>query len=120
VHPGPDISLPAAASLAGITRKQARKALAALTRANLVNEHAPGRFAFHDLLRAYAIGHSDTLNDDPAECQADSDIGSGGKYFAISAQVGSVTVCQARRACEGDNEGVADPCRSRTDLGYLR
>ncbi len=46
LHPGPDISLPAAASLAGIPPRQARAALAALTRAHLVTEHVPGRFAF--------------------------------------------------------------------------
>ena len=28
--------------------------LAELDRANLITEHAPGRFTFHDLLRAYA------------------------------------------------------------------
>jgi DNA-binding SARP family transcriptional activator/tetratricopeptide (TPR) repeat protein len=54
VHPGPDISAPAAASLAGITVPQARRALAELTGAHLVAELAPGRFGFHDLLRAYA------------------------------------------------------------------
>jgi hypothetical protein len=54
LHPGPDISLPAAASLAGRGRDDARHALAELARAHHVTEHEPGRFAFHDLLRAYA------------------------------------------------------------------
>jgi DNA-binding SARP family transcriptional activator/tetratricopeptide (TPR) repeat protein len=54
LHPGPDISAPAAASLAGVTVPQARRALAELTGAHLVAELAPGRFGFHDLLRAYA------------------------------------------------------------------
>jgi tetratricopeptide (TPR) repeat protein len=54
VHPGPDISLPAAVSLAGEPRGQARAALAELARAHLVTERTPGRFAFHDLLRGYA------------------------------------------------------------------
>jgi tetratricopeptide (TPR) repeat protein/DNA-binding XRE family transcriptional regulator len=54
IHPGPDITAPAAASLAGIPRGQARQALAELARAHLVAEHVPGRFAFHDLLRTYA------------------------------------------------------------------
>jgi DNA-binding SARP family transcriptional activator/tetratricopeptide (TPR) repeat protein len=54
LHPGLDISAPAAASLAGITVPQARRALAELTGAHLVAEAAPGRFGFHDLLRAYA------------------------------------------------------------------
>jgi tetratricopeptide (TPR) repeat protein len=54
VHRGPDISLSAAASLAGIPLKQAREALNSLVRAHLVAENVPGRFAFHDLLRTYA------------------------------------------------------------------
>ena len=54
LHPGPDITAPAAASLAAIPAHQARQALARLTRASLLAEHVPGRYAFHDLLRAYA------------------------------------------------------------------
>jgi DNA-binding SARP family transcriptional activator/tetratricopeptide (TPR) repeat protein len=54
LHPGPDIATPAAASLAGTSPGQARPLLAELARAHLVTEHAPGRYSFHDLLRAYA------------------------------------------------------------------
>jgi tetratricopeptide (TPR) repeat protein len=55
LHPGPDIAVPAAASLAGLTASQVRGPLAELARAHLVAEHVPGRFGFHDLLRAYAV-----------------------------------------------------------------
>jgi tetratricopeptide (TPR) repeat protein len=54
VHPGPEISPPAAASLTGRPVEQTRALLAELARANLVTEHTPGRYSFHDLLRAYA------------------------------------------------------------------
>src|ERR1700728_927947 len=54
VHQGPEISAPAAASLAGLGVPQARRALADLTSTHLVAESTPGRFGFHDLLRAYA------------------------------------------------------------------
>lgn len=54
LHPGPDITAPAAASLTGITPDAARAVLAELTRASLLVEHTPGRYTFHDLLRAYA------------------------------------------------------------------
>jgi DNA-binding SARP family transcriptional activator len=54
LHPGPDISVPAAASLAGIPRRQARADLANLAAASLITEVSPDRYAFHDLLRAYA------------------------------------------------------------------
>ena len=48
VHPGPDISLPAAASLNGIPLRQARETLTELTRAHLLSQPAPGRFASVD------------------------------------------------------------------------
>jgi tetratricopeptide (TPR) repeat protein len=51
---GPDISASAAASLSGATLSQARALLAELTTAHLLVEDPPGRYAFHDLLRAYA------------------------------------------------------------------
>lgn len=54
LHPGPDISAPAAMSLAGLPGRQTRELLADLTRAQLLTEHVPGRYSFHELLRAYA------------------------------------------------------------------
>ena len=54
LHPGPDISAPAAASLAGLPLAGARAALRDLARASLIIESVPGRYGFHDLLRAYA------------------------------------------------------------------
>ena len=54
LHPGPDITIAAAASLAGIPAGQAAVLLAELAHAHLLSEYRPGRYAFHDLLRAYA------------------------------------------------------------------
>jgi len=54
LHPGPDIALPAAASLLGLRAAPVRTLLAELTRMHLVNEDHAGRYRFHDLLRAYA------------------------------------------------------------------
>jgi DNA-binding SARP family transcriptional activator/tetratricopeptide (TPR) repeat protein len=54
LHPGPDASTAAAASLAGQPVARARPLLAELAHAHLVSEHTPGRYALHDLLRAYA------------------------------------------------------------------
>jgi tetratricopeptide (TPR) repeat protein len=64
LHPGPDIGTAAAASLAGIPVRQVRALLAELTRANLLAEHAPGRYTFHDLLRAYATEQAHTHGSD--------------------------------------------------------
>ncbi|MCX4993629.1 BTAD domain-containing putative transcriptional regulator [Streptomyces sp. NBC_00568] len=54
LHPGPDISVAAAASLAGLQVPLARRLLTELTRTRMINESSVGRFAFHDLLRVYA------------------------------------------------------------------
>jgi DNA-binding SARP family transcriptional activator/tetratricopeptide (TPR) repeat protein len=54
VHPGPDITAPAAASLAGCDHAESRALLRELTHCHLLTEHSPGRYALHDLLRAYA------------------------------------------------------------------
>jgi DNA-binding SARP family transcriptional activator/Tfp pilus assembly protein PilF len=63
IHPGPDITVPAAASLAGLPVAHASEALTELVAAHLVEERIPGRYAFHDLLRIYASeqarGHDD-------------------------------------------------------------
>jgi len=54
VHPGPDMSVQAAASIAGIAVPDAQRALSELTGASLVAERSPGRYGCHDLLRTYA------------------------------------------------------------------
>ncbi|HEV3172367.1 MAG TPA: BTAD domain-containing putative transcriptional regulator [Actinocrinis sp.] len=66
LHPGPDITAAAAASLAGLPHEQTRAALEQLSRAHLLIESAPGRYVFHDLLRAYARERvlSDDTDDD--------------------------------------------------------
>jgi tetratricopeptide (TPR) repeat protein len=53
-HWGPDVTAPVAAGLAGIPVAEAQAALAVLTEASLLQEHLPGRWMMHDLLRAYA------------------------------------------------------------------
>jgi DNA-binding SARP family transcriptional activator/tetratricopeptide (TPR) repeat protein len=54
LHPGPDITARAAASLLGVPLREALWLLEALTGAHLLGEGEPGRYAFHDLLRGYA------------------------------------------------------------------
>jgi DNA-binding SARP family transcriptional activator len=55
LHPGPDLPVAAAASLDGVPEERVRPALAELTAAHLLTRPAPGRYGFHDLLRAYAV-----------------------------------------------------------------
>ncbi|MFE3603106.1 ATP-binding protein [Streptomyces sp. NPDC059142] len=54
LHPGPWISTAAAAALAGVEVRRARQLLDTLMGAHLLEQRAPDRFEFHDLLRAYA------------------------------------------------------------------
>jgi DNA-binding SARP family transcriptional activator len=54
VHPGPDISAPAAASLASLPGPQAAAQLAELADASLISRGAASRYALHDLVRLYA------------------------------------------------------------------
>jgi tetratricopeptide (TPR) repeat protein/transcriptional regulator with XRE-family HTH domain len=59
LHPGPDLSAAAAGSLAGVGTGHARALLDELAWAHLLTEQTPGRFAFHDLLRAFAVESMD-------------------------------------------------------------
>jgi tetratricopeptide (TPR) repeat protein len=52
--PGQDVTAEAAAALAHLAHEHARVLLGRLAAAHLVDQHAPGRFSFHDLLRDYA------------------------------------------------------------------
>ncbi|WP_329008784.1 tetratricopeptide repeat protein [Micromonospora rifamycinica] len=54
VHPGPDVTLPAAASLVGLPVRATRAVLGELVRGRLVTERRPGRYGTHDLIAAYA------------------------------------------------------------------
>jgi DNA-binding SARP family transcriptional activator len=54
LHPGPDISALGVANLVALAPAQAQKLLDEVVRVGLVAEHAHGRYALHDLLRAYA------------------------------------------------------------------
>jgi tetratricopeptide (TPR) repeat protein/transcriptional regulator with XRE-family HTH domain len=61
LHPGPDADLYAAAALGDSTLKSARRSMAKLTHASLIQLVGHGRYGMHDLLRGYATG----LVDDP-------------------------------------------------------
>jgi tetratricopeptide (TPR) repeat protein len=52
--PGPDISMPSAAALAGLTPDEAAPVLRELEMASLVKQQVYGRYRIHDLLRLYA------------------------------------------------------------------
>jgi len=70
IHPGPDITTAAAASLAATPETDAGRLLRELARAHLIAEHLPGRYAFHDLLRAYAAEQAHHTGSDTGRREA--------------------------------------------------
>jgi DNA-binding SARP family transcriptional activator/tetratricopeptide (TPR) repeat protein len=72
LHPGPDITVSVAASLAGVVPSRpgdpagsivdVRPLLSELTATGLLTEHAPGRYGWHDLLAAYATDLAGTVD----------------------------------------------------------
>ncbi|HEU4425968.1 MAG TPA: BTAD domain-containing putative transcriptional regulator [Pilimelia sp.] len=72
LHPGPEVGATAVPSLAGLSTEQVRPMLAELARAHLITERSPGRYACHDLLRAYAAELAGT-QDGPDDRRAATD-----------------------------------------------
>ncbi|MFD9286401.1 BTAD domain-containing putative transcriptional regulator [Streptomyces mirabilis] len=69
LHPGPDITLPATASLAALSLPHTRHLLTELVQVHLLEEHIPGRYTAHDLLRTYATELTRAF-DSPRDAQA--------------------------------------------------
>jgi tetratricopeptide (TPR) repeat protein/DNA-binding XRE family transcriptional regulator len=86
LHPGPDISAAAAASLAGVGEAAARRLLDELTRTCLTGEYAPGRYTFHDLLRAYAASLAHVHDSEPERGEA---VGRALDHYLHTAACGS-------------------------------
>ncbi|WP_245848392.1 AfsR/SARP family transcriptional regulator [Lentzea kentuckyensis] len=64
IAPGPDTTLPAVAALTGLSPTRARKALSVLEEASLLERRQQGRYAMHDVVRAYAANFAaDSLPD---------------------------------------------------------
>jgi tetratricopeptide (TPR) repeat protein len=95
LHPGPDITVAAAASVGGTGRTHASRALAELTGAHLLTEHVPGRFTGHDLLRAYAAELAAE-----GETEADRDLARRrlGDHYLHTAAIAGRRLCPARPA----------------------
>ncbi|HUQ57796.1 AfsR/SARP family transcriptional regulator [Lentzea sp.] len=63
LHPGPDFGAHAAAALAAVDLPEAGRLLESLVDDHLLQEPAPGRYRFHDLVRQHA--HAVALADEP-------------------------------------------------------
>ncbi|QFZ21516.1 AfsR/SARP family transcriptional regulator [Saccharothrix syringae] len=61
IAPGPDTGLPAAAALTGLPPVEVGKVLRGLEQASLLTRDSRGRYAMHDLVRAYAADTTEEL-----------------------------------------------------------
>jgi tetratricopeptide (TPR) repeat protein len=95
LHPGPDLSIAAAVSLSGASLIATQRALAELAAGGLVNEHAPGRFACHDLLRAYAAEQSRDSDSQLSQQEATGRLLDHYLYTAHSAMLLTLPVCES-------------------------
>jgi DNA-binding SARP family transcriptional activator len=92
LHPGPDITVPAAASLAAAPVASTCQALRELSTANLLTEHQPGRYACHDLLHAYAAEHAQALEENDRK----SAVGRVLDYYLHTAHAGALLLSPSR------------------------
>jgi tetratricopeptide (TPR) repeat protein len=66
-HPGPDFSVDAAANLINASDRETELLLESLLDQNLLVQLIPGRYQFHDLVRAYASALAAAPDHDPGE-----------------------------------------------------
>jgi len=111
VHWGPDISVAAAAALTGVSVAEARTTMAELVEASLVQEHLPGRYALHDLLRAYA---RELARKDPAAGQARARVLA---HYVHTAHRADLLVYPAREPMEPPATADAVPGERFADRG---
>jgi len=64
IAPGPDIGLPAAASLTGLSVTRVKRVLGVLEEASLLDHDGHSRYRMHDLIRTYATTTANDLGDE--------------------------------------------------------
>ncbi|MBM2614056.1 tetratricopeptide repeat protein [Actinoplanes sp. LDG1-06] len=103
LHPGQDFDAYAAAALAGSELATAVAALDLLHRDSLVQRIAADRYAFHDLIRAYAAGRAH--DEDPPAVRRDALTRLFDQYLATS--VSAMAVLHPAEACRRPAGSVA-------------
>ena len=98
-HPGPDLTIEAAAYLTDATVPRTRQLLQQLLMTSLISEKPRGRYSFHDLLRAYS---RDLANAEDTAAQREDALGRLLNYYVHLAHRAAVTL-------EPDREHEIDP-----------
>jgi tetratricopeptide (TPR) repeat protein len=113
-HPGPDISIAAAASLTALPPAHAAEALTELSDLHLIDEHAPRRYALHDLLRLYAtelLAAPDSAAETPAAGRRMAD------HYLHTAWAAALAMSQARSAPDLEPAAAGVTAESFADSG---
>ena len=97
LHPVPDVTAAAAASMLDVSISHARTGLIQLAQAHLVDERSPGRFLMHDLLHAYARELS-ALDHESEQQEAQARID---EHYAYSASTAAGLLCRSHTAIVG-------------------
>ncbi|MFI0484326.1 ATP-binding protein [Actinomadura sp. 9N215] len=86
LHPGPDLTPDLAAAAADLEPPQAEQLLETLTDAQLLHQHAPGRYRYHDLTRQHALDTTETTDPEPVRRAAFNRITTRMLQIAVAAQ----------------------------------
>jgi tetratricopeptide (TPR) repeat protein len=106
LHAGHELSLPAAAALAGLGPDQARVLLSTLTGRCMLEETRPGRYRLHDLLHLYAAERTSEV-DGPIDRQAASRLMLA--WYAHTADAADRILIPRRRVPLDDIPAPSDP-----------
>ncbi|WP_205328551.1 BTAD domain-containing putative transcriptional regulator [Glycomyces sp. YM15] len=101
LHPGPELTVPAMASLMGVPPAEAEAALLELADVHLVDQPREGRYAMHDLLRSYA---AERLRDEVAPAERDA-----AEIRLIDYFIHSAHAADAQLTFHGDTIDVGEP-----------
>lgn len=107
--PGPQFTAPAVAALADLPRVRAARLLDLLAAAHLIDEHAAGRYSFHDLVRDHAAGRAAT---DPEPARRGALTRLLDFYVGLVLAAGDHLFPQLLRAEAGRAAGFAGPAEA--------
>lgn len=114
LHPGHDLDAYAAAALTGNDLATAQALMHRLCRDHLLQPSTPGRYTFHDLVRAYAIGLAS--DEDPQSCRRTVLTRLFDYYLATSAAaMDTLHPAEAHRRPRIPTPGTSIPALAGTD-----
>ncbi len=117
LHPGEDFTPSSAGALLGQTRTQAEQQLESLLDEHLLQQHALGRYRYHDLLRLYALELARTEDDEQERRTALRRLAD---WYCRAAEAARHALEPWRRNLPGHGSrtrpGTGDACREPADL----